>query len=142
MKDSGNDILVSEKNNKNYYFSFSYNLIYCPEVKSHIYNIEIWEKGKEAEKKFTSLLRVMENQKDLKVIDLFPPDYYRGKGISIAMILKARELFKKRIISSSNTYKSHRGEMRWKDATEKVWDKLVILGLARYDQTFDYYYTI
>ena len=86
----------------------------------------------------------MENEKDLKVVDLFPDSgkYYLGKGISISMILESQKIFEKRIISSSNKFKSFHGEARWDDSTEKVWKKLVKLKLAKYDSEKDFFYTI
>jgi hypothetical protein len=83
----------------------------------------------------------MENGIDLKVVDLYPDlsKYYLGKGISIAIILEARNIFKKRIISSSNLSTSNYCEWNTPEAIEKVWKKLVKTGEAKYKQELDCY---
>jgi hypothetical protein len=133
--------LVSVKNNGEHNFRFEYFLHYDEYLKANVYVFDIWEEGRESKPKFSFLLRVMENGTDLKVIDLFAGEYYKGKGISVAIILNAKELFNKRITSSSKKVKSHYSEDRWKDA-EKVWQGLVEKGFAKYDEHNDYYYTL
>lgn len=73
--------------------------------------------------------------------DLFPPPSYLGRGISIAFVLKAKEIFGKRIISSSNKFPAT-GEMRKAPAEKYLWEPLRELGLAGYDNDRDIYYTI
>lgn len=136
------DKLRSFKNNIEFQFLYTYKKIYQAKIKSQVYCFEIWEGGRESEEKFTCNFKIMENDEDIKLIDLFPPDYYRGKGISIAIILKAKELFNKRIISSSNIKRTFIGEMRWKDATEKVWKRMVDDGIASFDPKNDIFYTL
>ncbi len=133
--------LQSHKNNNTYDFLFIYDQEYHASIEANIYRFKIWEEGKETDSCFEILFKIIDNGSDLKVIDLFPPDYYRGKGISIAGILKAKEIFKKRIISSSNHAKSEIHEARWDDATEKVWKRLVDRKLAKYNIAKDYYFT-
>ena len=83
-------------------------------------------------------LLIMNDGIHLKVIDLFMKDY-SGKGIAIAIILKAREIFGKKIISSSNTNKSFTSEANWPEAIQRVWQPLVDQGLAHYDAFNDHY---
>ncbi len=144
-KDKIIDILVSRnKNNKEFVFLLEYYLDYIYDYGANSFIFLIWEKGREAEDKFSYRLRVMENGNDLKVVDLFGDcnNYYLGKGISIAIILKSKEIFNKRIISSSNKRQSYRGEANYKPAIEKVWKKMVSKGLAGYDSENDFYFTL
>lgn len=124
-------------------FIFEYCLDYHPHLKSDVYFFDIWRDGDDLENlhKFSLLLRVMENGSDLKVVDLFAGDY-KGKGISIPIILKSKQLFNKRIISSSNKLKSYSGEANWDEAVEKVWKPLVSQELAKYDIENDYYFVL
>lgn len=124
-------------------FIFEYYLNHHPHLKSDVYFFDIWRDGDDLENlhKFSFLLRVMENGRDLKVVDLFAGDY-KGKGISIPIILKSKQLFNKRIISSSNRIKSYSGEANWGEAIEKVWKPLVSQGLAKYDTEKDYYFVL
>ena len=140
--EADSNALLTFKNGINYSFIFSYSLCFHTGLNFFVYDFEILEIGRELETRFTCLFKIMDNGKDLKSIDLFPPEYYKGKGISIAVILKAKDLFNKRIISSSNDKETHSGEMRWEDATEKVWKRMVANGLAKYDHENDYYYTL
>lgn len=124
-------------------FIFEYHLNYHPYLKADVYFFNIWREGDELEDiyKFSFLLRVMENGKDLKVVDLFAGNY-NGEGISIAIILKSKELFQKRIISSSNKQPSSSGEENWDEAIQKVWEPMVRQGTVAYDANKDYYYTL
>jgi hypothetical protein len=128
---------------RKYEFTFEYYLNYHPHLKADVYFFDIWDEADTSVDihKFSFLLRVMENGTDLKVSDLFAGSY-KGKGISIAIILRAKELFNKRIISSSNRTQSYIGEANWKEAIEKVWNPMVSQGLARYDAENDYYYVL
>jgi hypothetical protein len=93
------------------------------------------------ERPFSYILKVMDNGIDLKVIDLCA-NKYAGCGISRYIILRSKELFGKRIISSSNRFPSFLGESNWEDAINKVWIPLVKEGNAIYDHEFDYYYLL
>jgi len=137
-------ILKSVKNNMQFNFLFEYYVDYIKDYGANALIFLIWEEGRESEDKFSFRLRIMENGNDLKVVDLFGDcsSYYLGKGISIAMILRSKEMFNKRIISSSNKAKSFIGEANYKDATEKVWKRMVDSGLAEYDCLNDYYSTL
>ncbi|OCA77555.1 hypothetical protein BBI01_03655 [Chryseobacterium artocarpi] len=132
---------ISNKNNTRYEltakYTYEFNVIY----NAFIYAFEIYEESKENEDSFSLILRVMENQTDLKVVDLHPDrnKYYLGKGISISLILKCREVFGKRIISSNNLKKSEYCEWNSPEAIEKVWNPLVLLGLAIYLENDDQY---
>lgn len=135
---------TSKKNSREFKLLFEYYLEYIVDYNAKAYIFEIWEKGRETEDKFSFRLRIMENGKDLKVVDLIGDcsSYYLGKGISIAMILKSKEMFNKRIISSSNKVKTFTGEANYKPAIEKVWKRMVDKGLAEYDSKYDYYFTL
>jgi len=134
-------ILQSEKDGITYVFFFDYKLIYHSSVKSNIYFFDIWEDGKELDPMFHPILKIV-SDRELKSIDLYPPDYYKGKGISIAFILKSKILINNRIISSSNDASADMHEKRRDDATEKVWKPLVKKGLAGYDSKGDFYFTL
>lgn len=89
------------------------------------------------------MLREMENGIDLKVIALFADNtYYLGKGISISIILKAKEIFGKRIISSSNLPPITVGESISELAISKVWKPLVERRKAKYCESEHHYYLI
>lgn len=94
-------ILYSSKNEKNYTFLYSFEKEYLEAHNGNVLIFDIWEQGKEELKKFSFMLKEMENGTDLKVVDLFSDSkkYYSGKGISRAMILHCKNLFEKRIIS-------------------------------------------
>jgi len=134
----------SLKNSVEFSFLFEYYLDYVIDYDANAFIFLIWEEGRELEDKFSFRLRIMENDKDLKVVDLFSDssNYYTGKGISIAIILQSKEMFNKRIISSSNKLKTFIGEANYKDAIEKVWKKMIEKGLALYNSECDYYFTI
>lgn len=120
------------------FYGFPY---YNSYYKAQVYNFDVWEEGHELEPKFSFILMPMENGRDMKSIDLLAGPYYNRKGISDAIILKAKELFNKRIISSSNKVKFHYSEIRKPDA-DRVWQRLVKKSLAEYDVENDYYYTL
>jgi hypothetical protein len=90
------------------------------------------------------MLREMENGKDLKVIALYAHNngYYIGKGISVSIILKPKEIFRKRIISSINLKPAILGERICKDAITKVWQRLVDGGEALYCEENDHFYLL
>ncbi|HLP13604.1 MAG TPA: hypothetical protein VK177_16840 [Flavobacteriales bacterium] len=136
--------IVSHKNEIAFDFLFEYYLDYISTYGGLAYIFDIWEEGRENFGKFSFQLRVMENGQDLKVVDLYPDSqkHYLGKGISIAIILHSKELFNKRIISSSNKKKSFEGEANWQDAIEKVWKRLENNSLAGYDKENDFYYLV
>ncbi|WP_426477260.1 hypothetical protein ACP3T3_18740 [Chryseobacterium sp. CBSDS_008] len=129
-------ILNTSKNEKSYTFLYNYQQEYLEDHNGNILIFEIWEKEKEELPKFSFSLRIMENGTDLKVVDLFADNkYYLGKGISIAMILLCKFLFRKRIISE-------RGKDNWPDARTKVWERMKSNGEVAYCKTKDYYFTI
>lgn len=69
---------------------------------------------------------------------------YRGIGIPEALILKAKELFGKQIISSTNLHKDNEdisNEGITKQA-KKVWERLVNQRFAFYDSVSNRYKTI
>ena len=135
--------LISTKNNLEFEFTFEYLIKYQKEFNAKVYFFEIWDEKENIDKiyRYSYMLRIMENGNDLKVIDLFA-NRYIGKGIGSAIILKSKELFEKRIISSSNTKKSYPTESNWKAAIEKVWKPMMAKGLVDYNFLEDYYYTI
>lgn len=128
--------------NKNEEFIFEYILKYHQDIKGNIYFFDIWKEGdKYTYDKYSFLLLIMENGRDLKVIDLYA-NAYKGRGISIPIILKSKELFNKRIISSSNKTKIFSGEANLCEAITKVWEPMVKQGLAKYDSKYEYYYVL
>lgn len=137
-------ILTTTKNGKEFTFLFECHLEYVKNYGAEAFIFLIWEEGRFNESKFSFRLRIMENGNDLKVVDMYGDcfNYYLGKGISIAMILRSKEMFKKRIISSSNIVKSYFYEAISKTAIEKVWLRMVKSGLAGYDSINDYYFTL
>lgn len=108
-----------------------------------IYSFDIYEKGRENDSKFSFMLEKVDDNM-LKVIDLFPDTekYYLGNKISISIILEAKKIFNKTIRSSSNRYPKYIGEMRFEPAEIYVWKPLVEMGLAKYNEEKDFYYTI
>lgn len=77
----------------------------------------------------------------LKVTDMFiGKKNHRMKGIPEAIILEAKTVFNKKIISSSNKQKQIY-EWRSLDA-DKVWCRLIEKGLAKYNSTKDIYYLL
>ena len=120
-------------------FTYSYYLFHNNTYNFDTYAFTIWDEkdhGKTHKADFSLL--IMEDNTHLKVIDLFMHDY-QGKGIAMAIILKAKEIFGKTIISSSNTNKSFTGESNWPEAIQRVWQPLIEKGLAYYDPGNDYY---
>jgi len=134
---------ISEKSGVFYNLIAEYNYEFNEDYESNVYVFKIYEAGKENEDYFSLILKEMDSS-DLKVVDLYPDsnNYYRGKGISINIILKVKELLKKRIISSSNINKTELCEFNSPEAIEKVWDKLVSKGFAKYCLTKNFYYLI
>lgn len=134
MKGSGT--LKTRKLSQEFTFTYQYTLKYIRAYGGNTYEFQIWEPGHEAQDRFSFQLRIMENGNDLKVVDLFGDNsnYYLGKGISIAIILEAMHIFNKRIISE------HDGG--WPAAREKVWERMRLQGLADYDITNKYYFTV
>lgn len=130
-------ILYTSKNEKNYTFLYSFQEEYLEAHNGNILIFEIWEEGKEELDKFSFMLREMENDTDLKVVDLFSDSkkYYLGKGISRAMILNCKNLFVKRIISE-------RGNKNWVEARTKVWERMKSNGEVAYCESKDFYFTI
>ncbi|MBD1362982.1 hypothetical protein IDJ77_04090 [Mucilaginibacter sp. ZT4R22] len=133
--DRSQGILVTRKGE----FQFEYFLHFNNTYKFDTYAFLIWagEGGPDENAADFSLL-IMNDDIHLKVIDLFMK-HYSGNGIAIAIILKARELFGKKIISSSNTNKSFTSEANWPEAIQRVWQPLVDQGLAHYDAPNDHY---
>jgi len=120
-------------------FTYCYYLFHNKTYNFDTYAFTIWDENDKAGKRKADFsLLIMDDHIHLKVIDLFMNDY-RGKGIATAIILKAKEIFGKTIISSSNTVKSFTGESNSLDAIERVWRPLAEKGLAYYDQANDYY---
>jgi hypothetical protein len=132
---------TSCKNNINYEFTAKCTYELSEEYEGFIYTFEVYEECKEDDDTFSLILLVMKNGNDLKVVDLNPDSckYYLGKGISISLILKCREIFGKRIVSSSNLKKSAYCEWNSSLAIEKVWKPLVKLGFAIYVKEEDQY---
>lgn len=124
-------------------FQFCYKSEFNDEHKANIYSFNIWKTGDNPNdfKNYSLLLKEMPNGTDLKVIDLFA-NKYKGQGISIPMLLKTKDIFNKRIIPSSNRKKSHSGEANWKEAIDRVWNPMMVQGLAKYDEADDYYYIL
>lgn len=135
---------VSSKNGLNFALKYSYKLEYLEKKKGLVYIFDIWEYGRENESKFSYMLRIMEDGISLKVVDLYPDfeRYYLGKGISIAIILESSKIFNKRIISSSNNFKtkSSLGEFNSEKAIEKVWHRMMNMNLVEYDKINDVYF--
>lgn len=120
-------------------FIYSYYLFHNNTYDFDTYAFTIWdENDQEGKHKADFSLLIMNDSIHLKVIDLFMHDY-QGKGIATAIILKAKEIFGKTIISSSNTNKSFAGEANWSEAIDYVWQPLVKKGLAYFDETNGYY---
>lgn len=133
----------SLKNDVVYNFIADYSYDYDEDSEAYRYIFKIYEKGREEEDSFDFMLREMENGIDLKVIALFADNtYYLGKGISISIILKAKEIFGKRIISSSNLRPVTIGESISELAISKVWKPLVECGKAKYCESEHHYYII
>lgn len=107
------------------------------------YAFMIWDDGTPEKEKADMSLLIMEDDVHLRVIDLMMNDY-KGKGIAIAIILECRNIFGKRIVSSSNnsSVKSFIGEANWPEAIARVWQPLTEQGLAVYDQFNDQYILI
>jgi hypothetical protein len=126
---------------KEHTFLYEYYYDYFTYLNAHGYVFDIWEAGRESLPTFDFRLREMENGSDLKVTGLYadPDHYYNGKGISIAIILEAKLIFNKRIISSANRKSGDYGEFNTPEAIEKVWNRMVKAGLAVYDSNLDYY---
>ncbi|MDB5088584.1 MAG: hypothetical protein JWR09_2578 [Mucilaginibacter sp.] len=122
-------------------FTYEYFLSHFESTKVDAICFEIYDENEPAAKKYSFILEVMDNGTDLKVMDMFASDY-KGRGISIPMILKSKELFGKRIISSSNKHKSRPGEMNWEEGIKKVWEPMVAQGLAAYNPIDDRYYVL
>ncbi|MGF7077711.1 hypothetical protein [Mucilaginibacter sp. UYCu711] len=105
------------------------------------YAFMIWDEKDASEKdKADFSLLIMDDGIRLKVIDLIMKDY-EGNGIAPAIIMKAREIFGKPIVSSSNqkSSKSFNSETNWPEAIERVWKPLAERGCAVYDQLSDHY---
>ncbi len=129
-------ILYTSKNEKNYTFLYSFQQEYLEDHYGNVLIFEIWEERKEELDKFSFMLRVMENNTDLKVVDLFSDSkkYYLGKRISRAMILHCKNLFVKRI--------SERGNKNCEEARTKVWERKKSHGEVVYCESKDFYFTI
>ena len=118
-------------------FTYQYVIYHHPRYHADFYMFDIWDERDDSADlhKFSFCLEIMANDTDLKVTDLFACDY-KGKGISTPIILKAKELFGKRI------NRARYDEANWSDAIEKVWEPMVSQGLAAYDQENDYYFVL
>lgn len=136
--------LLSTKNGIDYLLTYEYFYAYRDYLETTGYIFRIWEEGKNTNDYFSFQLREMENGEDLKVVDLYPGSskYYLGKGISVAIIQEAKNIFNKRIISSSNKHKSHSKEFNTLEAIMKVWEPMVRNGFAKYYPKGDYYYIV
>jgi hypothetical protein len=120
-------------------FTYEYFRHYNQTEKFDTYAFLIWdEKDCSGKQKADFSLLIMDDGIHLKVIDLFTKDY-QCKGIAVSIILKAKEIFGKRIISSSNTKKNFRGEANWSQAVERIWLPLSEQGLAFYNAENDYF---
>jgi hypothetical protein len=124
-------------------FTYEYFQFYNKTHHFDTYAFMIWyDRTPEKEKADMSLL-IMKDGVHLKVIDLMMNDY-KGKGIAIAIVLECRNIFRKRIISSSNNSrtKCFTSEANWPEAIARVWQPLTEQGLAVYDQLNDQYVLI
>ena len=145
INESRKFIFISTKNNVTYQFTSRCTYMFNETYNGFTYVFEVYEESKESDDSFSLILLKMENETDLKVVDLYPDSskYYLGKGISISLLLKCREIFGKRIISSSNLKKSDNYcEWNTPEAIDKVWNPLVKSGKAIYDQDEDLYVVI
>jgi hypothetical protein len=98
--------------------------------------IRLFMEGDSAEEWFDFKLAPIANN-ELKVTDMFiGKNAHRRKGIPEALILEAKRIFDKRIISSSNKQSILIAERRSRDAT-KVWERLVNKGFAIYNEAQD-----
>jgi len=122
-------------------YLFEYEGKFHADHKAKVYYFEVWKENSEKIHRFSMILKEIEGKSDLKVIDLFAQDY-QGEGISIPLILKAKKMFNKRIISSSNKKKTYYNEANWPSAIVKVWKPMVDQGLAKYDVENDFYYVL
>lgn len=131
----------SKKKNISYEFIAKYVCEFNDNYDGYTYSFDVYEKSKENDSTFSLILLIMKNGIDLKVVDLYPDyhKYYLGKGISVNLILKCREIFGKRIISSNNLQKSQYCEWNSPIAVEKVWKPLVNSGVAVYVEEEDQY---
>jgi len=94
-------------------YTFEYFRYYFSDIKINSYCFEIWNEKDRASKKYSFILEILGNETDLKVMDMYACDY-RGRSISIPIILKAKQLFSRRIVSSSNSHSSRSGEANWR----------------------------
>lgn len=136
----------STKNGINYLFYYTYEKRYIIEYHGICYEFNITESKNDISSGFSYVLRVMENGLDLKVVDLYPEtdtnSKYLGKGISIGIILHSKELFNKRIISSSNKkLQTDYDEFNSEEAIDKVWKRLEDRELVGYNEKEGYYFT-
>lgn len=77
------------------------------------------------------------DEETLKVTDIFKgKDSHLKTGLPEALILLSKQLFNKKIISSSNKVKTESCEWRSEPGT-KVWKRLVKRNLALYDSETD-----
>lgn len=122
-------------------FAYEYHRDYHSNLKADVYFFKIWKTGDDLNtiRPYSFCLRVMENGKDLKVVDMFACDY-KGKGISIPILFEAKRIFGKKIISSSNQLPTYSGESNWQNAIDKIWKPLLQQGFANYDAKYDHYY--
>ncbi len=134
--------IFTEVNGTKNNFAYEYCQYFDQTFKRLGYRFDIWEKEREDELRFSFILIVTDNLFDLKCIDMYAlNEAYKGKGISRAVILEARKVFKKRIISSSNQRRIDPHEQRREDGS-KVWMKMKVAGLAGYNEEGDYFFTI
>ncbi len=122
-------------------FTYEYYEYFNTTYRFNSYIFNIWDEKATIDKtRANYTLLIMNDGLTLKVIDAFMNDY-EGNGIAIAILLKSKELFGKRIISSSNKkeYRSFVGESRWSTATDNIWQPLVLQGLATYNNVGDYF---
>lgn len=141
MKDENKYPIRGELQTRKGIFTYQYLIYHHKHYNADFYMFDIWDERDDSPDlhKFSFCLEIMANGTDLKVTDLFACDYKR-KGISIPLILKAKELFGKRIISTSNKNPARHDEANWSEAIEKVWEPMVSQGLAAYNQDNDYYF--
>lgn len=110
--------LVTRKGEFTHEYFRHYNKTHCFDT----YDFTIWDEKDEPQKdKADFSLLIVDDGIHLKVIDLMMKDS-QGKGIAPAMILNAKKIFGKRIISSSNkkSAKCFNGEANWPEAIERV----------------------
>lgn len=137
-------IFKSNKNDNSYDLVAEYSVSYSDDNDGWLYIFKIYEESRIDCDSFDFMLKIMDNGTDLKVVAVYPDqkNYYLGRGISISIILKVKEIFERRIISSSNLKPTYIGESISDLAIEKVWSRLVDMGKAKYCFLLEHFYLL